>query len=124
MSTLLRRYISVPACVAMAAVLCSTAHAAGADAAPPSQAQGWALAQDKSCLRCHAVERHFVGPSFQQIADRYRGDPGAADRLATKIRQGSVGQWGRVIMPRQPQVSAADAAVLAAWVTQQGQPAR
>ncbi len=78
---------------------------------------GQALAKDKGCLRCHDVVRHYVGPAFQQVADRYRTDQGAAERLAGRIRQGSVGEWGRVIMPRQPQVSPGEAAVLAAWIT-------
>lgn len=74
------------------------------------------LAQEKSCLRCHAVERHYVGPSFAQVSERYRNDPAATERLAGRIRQGSVGQWGRVIMPRQPQVTPADATALAGWI--------
>lgn len=53
---------------------------------------------------------------------RYRGDAGAAQRLAGKIRHGSVGTWGRVIMPRQPRLSDADAQLLARWVLSQPPP--
>lgn len=77
------------------------------------------LSQDRGCMRCHGMVTKFVGPGFLQIADRYRGDPGAAARLSAKIVQGSVGTWGNVIMPRQPQVSAAEAKALAEWVLAQ-----
>lgn len=87
-----------------------------APAAQQSRAQGHALAAERSCLRCHDPVRHYVGPSFADIAARYRNDDAAPARLAVKIQRGSVGEWGRVIMPRQPQVSPQDAAVLARWV--------
>lgn len=80
------------------------------------QVQGLQLAQERSCLRCHDPVRHYVGPSFRDIAERYRTDTTAGERLTDKIQHGSVGRWGRVIMPRQPQVSPAEAAVLAHWV--------
>ena len=74
------------------------------------------LAQDRGCMRCHGMVTKFVGPGFLQVADRYRGDATAAARLSAKIVQGSVGTWGNVIMPRQPQVSAAEARALAEWI--------
>ncbi|WP_343591945.1 c-type cytochrome [Paracidovorax wautersii] len=104
---------ALTACLLLA-LLCPAGAQAAADGPPRA---GLALAQDKGCVRCHDVARHYVGPAFQQVADRYRGDPGAAGRLAGRIRQGSVGEWGRVIMPRQPQVSAAEATALATWIT-------
>ncbi len=73
-------------------------------------------------MTCHGIAHRQVGPGFAQIAERYRQDPAAAARLAGRIRTGSVGQWGRVVMPRQAQVSEAEARVLAEWVL--GQPAR
>ncbi|CAN7757859.1 c-type cytochrome [Pseudorhodoferax sp. LjRoot39] len=77
------------------------------------------LSQDRGCMRCHGMVTKFVGPGFQQVAGRYRGDATAAARLSAKIVQGSVGTWGNVIMPRQPQVSAAEASALAEWVLAQ-----
>ncbi len=52
----------------------------------------------------------------------YRDDPGAADRLAAKIREGSVGAWGRLVMPRHPQVTPADAQAMARWILDQPPP--
>ncbi|MDM0107498.1 c-type cytochrome [Variovorax sp. J22R24] len=90
--------------------------AAAADA--PAQA----LSQDYGCMACHGLVRKQVGPGFAQIAARYRNDPGAPTQLATKIRNGSVGNWGRVIMPRQSRVTDSDAKALAEWVLSQPSP--
>ena len=62
------------------------------------------------------MERHYVGPSFQQIAARYRDRADAVDYLAGKIRNGSVGAWGRTVMPRHPQVTEAQAREMAQWL--------
>ena len=77
------------------------------------------LAQDHGCMSCHGLERKQVGPGFAQIAMRYRDDAGAPQRLAAKIRNGGVGTWGRISMPRQPKLSDAEALFLARWVLSQ-----
>ena len=74
------------------------------------------LAQQKPCMACHAVERKLVGPSYKDVAAKYAGQPGAADKLAEKIVKGGVGVWGAVPMPANPRVSAAEASQLAAWI--------
>lgn len=108
-----------PPLFAIALALLSLAlHAAGAAAqSPPAE-----LAGRNGCMACHGLVHKQVGPSFAQIAQRYRNDGEAPARLAAKIRSGSVGTWGRVIMPRQPQVSEADARSLAQWVLSQPAP--
>jgi len=75
-----------------------------------------ALATSKNCMSCHAVERKVLGPSFKDIAAKYKDDKGAASTLATKIIKGGSGVWGPVPMPANNQVSEADAKKLAAWV--------
>ncbi len=69
------------------------------------------------CMRCHGVERKFVGPAFVDIAERYRERGDAQAYLAGKIVGGSVGEWGRVIMPRQVGVTQDEARLIAAWIT-------
>lgn len=76
-----------------------------------------------SCLRCHGVERSYVGPAFISIAERYRDRADAQPYLAGKIVNGSVGAWGRVIMPRQVGITDATARDLAAWIMQLAPPA-
>ena len=95
----------------------STAPVAGVAEVPPtSSLAGQALVQASDCLRCHGMDRRYVGPSFRQIADRYREQPDAANYLARKIREGSVGVWGRTVMPRHPQVTEAQSSDMARWL--------
>ena len=87
-----------------------------AEVPPTSSLTGQALVQASDCLRCHGMDRRYVGPSFRQIADRYREQPDAANYLARKIREGSVGVWGRTVMPRHPQVNEAQSSDMARWL--------
>jgi cytochrome c len=95
------------ALVLAACVLCCTTAPAWADLA---------LARSKNCMSCHAVERKVLGPAFKDVAARYKGNAGAADLLAAKIRKGGAGVWGPVPMPANNQVSEAEAKALATWV--------
>ena len=93
------------------------AGASGAAVAPKTTSlAGQALVEASDCLRCHGMDRRYVGPSFRQIAARYQDRPDAAAYLARKIREGSVGEWGRVVMPRHPQINDVQAQGMALWV--------
>ena len=101
---------------AAAAFLLSAAPTAMAQTSPAD------LARKSGCMSCHGLLHRQVGPGFAQISDRYRSDVEAPARLTGKIRNGSVGAWGRVIMPRQAHVSESDARALAGWVLSQPPP--
>ena len=75
-----------------------------------------ALAASKNCMACHAIDRKVVGPAYKDVAEKYKADKTAADRLASKIMKGGAGVWGPVPMPANVQVSEAEAKKLAAWV--------
>jgi cytochrome c551/c552 len=77
------------------------------------------LLQAHACSACHATDRRVVGPSFREVAQRYAGDTGAAERLAQKIRKGGQGAWGAVPMPPATAISDADLAKLVEWVLAQ-----
>jgi cytochrome c len=74
------------------------------------------LAKAKNCTACHAVDKKLIGPSFKDIAAKYKEDAGAAAKLAGKVRAGGVGVWGQIPMPANPQVNEAEAAQLVKWV--------
>ena len=74
------------------------------------------LAQSKNCLACHAVDKKLVGPAYKDVANKYRGQKDAVDKLAQKIMKGGSGVWGPVPMPANTQVNEAEAKKLAAWV--------
>jgi cytochrome c len=77
------------------------------------------LADKHSCTACHMVDKKMVGPSFKDIAAKYKGDSEAAKNLAVKLEKGSSGVWGNVPMPGMPHISEQDRATLAAWVLKQ-----
>lgn len=68
------------------------------------------------CVGCHAPDRRIVGPSFKEIAARYAADPGAAERLAVKVRAGGKGAWGEIPMPPNPGLMEADAKTMVASI--------
>ena len=76
------------------------------------------LAQKKNCMACHAVDKKVVGPSYKDVAAKYKGDKKAVDTLAAKIKNGGSGTWGPVAMPPNA-VSDAEAKQLATWVLSQ-----
>lgn len=75
-----------------------------------------ALFKKSNCMACHAVDQKRVGPALKDVAAKYSGDSGAAERLAKKIKAGGSGVWGQMPMPPQTQVSDADAKALAEYV--------
>jgi len=75
-----------------------------------------ALATAKNCMACHAADKKLVGPAYKEVAAKYAGQAGAADKLAQKIMKGGSGVWGPVPMPANAQVNEAEAKKLAAWV--------
>ena len=89
--------------------------ALGLDSTAPALAD-LALATTKNCMSCHAVERKILGPSFKEVAAKYKDNKAAPDMLAGKIIKGGSGVWGQVPMPANNQVSDADAKKLAAWI--------
>ncbi len=74
------------------------------------------LVVKKNCLACHQVDKRKYGPNFKEVAAKYANQKNAAEVLAKKIRRGGTGVWGQDVMPPQPQVSAAEARALAAYV--------
>ena len=77
-----------------------------------------ALAKSKNCLSCHAVDKKLVGPAYKDVAAKYKGDKGAADKLAAKVKAGGKGVWGESPMPPN-NVTDDEAKKLVAWVLSQ-----
>ncbi|MEW5755975.1 MAG: c-type cytochrome [Pseudomonadota bacterium] len=100
----------------MTAFALSVAFAASAPVAMADEA----LAKQSGCLTCHSVAKKMVGPSFQEIAAKYKGDAAAKDTLIASIKGGSKGKWGNVMMPaNSPRVSDENIAKLAAYILAQ-----
>ncbi len=89
--------------------------AAGAVLSLPAQASD-ELAKKYMCLTCHTVDKKLVGPSYHDVAVKYKGDKGAEAKLAEKIKKGGVGAWGQIPMPPNDKVPDADVNALVKWV--------
>ena len=105
---LLRGLLGLSAALALGGL----AATARADGTP----RGQAIASSNACMGCHAVDRKLVGPSFQQIAAKYRGDAQAPAKLALKVKNGGSGVWGAIPMPAHPAMSDADIHTVVDWV--------
>ncbi len=80
-------------------------------------AAGQALAQKSGCLLCHAVDKKVLGPSYKDVAAKYKGQKDAEAKLIAKVSKGGSGSWGAVPMPaNSPKVSDADIKTLVEWV--------
>ena len=75
-----------------------------------------ALAKKHNCLACHAIDKKLVGPSYQDVAAKYKGEAGAEAKLSTKLKNGGAGVWGQVPMPPNATVPDADIKALVKWV--------
>lgn len=81
-----------------------------AAAAPAAvQAQADAAFAKAGCVACHAKDRKQVGPSFKDIAARYKGQADAVPKLMAKVRAGGKGVYGPVPMPPHPTEKIGDA---------------
>ena len=76
------------------------------------------LAQQKACMSCHAVDKKVVGPSYKEVAAKYKGQKDAEAKLVQKVITGGVGTWGQIPMPAN-NVSEADAKTLVKWLLAQ-----
>ena len=85
-----------------------------------AQATGRRLIEGSTCLSCHQLNRKSIGPSYMDVARKYRGDRTATVRLVRKIRQGGSGVWGQVAMPAHPQITEAQASAMVAYILSLG----
>ena len=77
---------------------------------------GEALMQKHGCVACHAVDKKLVGPAYQDVAAKYKGDKEAVTKLVQKVKAGGSGVWGTVPMPPNAQVPDDDIKALVNWI--------
>jgi cytochrome c len=77
------------------------------------------LAKKHACFACHTVDKKLVGPSYKDVAAKYRNDKDAVAKLAQKVKNGSQGVWGSIPMPPNSAVPDADINALVKWVLSQ-----
>jgi cytochrome c len=57
------------------------------------------VARENNCTACHAIDKKVVGPSWMDVAKKYKGDPAAEAKLLAKVSKGGAGVWGTMPMP-------------------------
>ena len=68
-----------------------------------------------ACMACHGINTKLLGPSFKDIAARYKAADGAVNLLSDKIKNGGQGIWGAIPMPAQA-LSVQESAQIAQWL--------
>jgi cytochrome c len=81
---------------------------------------GRLLIDRSDCRSCHMPDRPSVGPSYFDISLRYRDKPGALTYLAGKIIQGGSGVWGEQAMSAHPNLTKAEAELIASHILSLG----
>ncbi len=78
---------------------------------------GETLVKNNNCMTCHALDKKALGPSFKDIATKYKDDKGAQAALEKKVRSGGAGTWGKMPMPATAMsVSDGDIKSIVHWV--------
>lgn len=75
------------------------------------------LAQKSGCLACHSIDKKVLGPSYKDVAAKYKGDKAAEAKLIAKVKAGGSGVWGPMPMPaNSPQVKDEDIKSIVQWI--------
>lgn len=80
-----------------------------------------ASAASAGCTACHKIDQKLIGPAWQDVSARYKGDPAAREALIEKVKKGGAGNWTEVtggipMPPNSPRVSDADIAALVDFI--------
>lgn len=75
------------------------------------------LAQKSGCFACHAIDKKLVGPAWNDVAAKYRGQKDAEAKLIAKVAKGGSGVWGSTPMPpNEPRVKENDIQTLVRFI--------
>ena len=76
-------------------LLAATMTAAGTAAADELED----MMKKNGCNACHSEDKKVIGPSYKDVAAKYKGDASAAAKLTDKVKKGGSGVWGPIPMP-------------------------
>lgn len=83
----------------------------------PALADSLADAKKAGCANCHVVDKKLVGPSYKEVAAKYKGDATAEAKLIKKMMDGGSGAWGKMPMPPQKgKMTDAEIKSIVAWI--------
>jgi len=100
--------------IAFGAIMATPAMAADLDMKAASD-----LFAKNDCITCHAIDKKMVGPTFKDVAAKYRGDKTAENRLVEKVIRGGSGVWGTAAELPHPKLKEEDIRTLVQWILAQ-----
>jgi cytochrome c len=71
---------------------------------------------ESDCKSCHLINAKSAGPSYQDIAKKYKSNTQAIELLSSKILNGGSGVWGETPMAAHPQISKEDASTMVDYI--------
>ncbi len=84
--------------------------------ANPDYQKGLSLIAQSDCLTCHKINEKLIGPSYQDVANKYAGSDTALTYLTHKILKGGKGVWGEVVMTPHPLLTDEDAQQMVKYI--------
>jgi cytochrome c len=82
----------------------------------PDYQNGLAKISQSDCLSCHKISEKLIGPSYQDVANKYAGSDTAVNYLVAKIMKGGKGVLGQVPMTPHPLLTEADAQQMVKYI--------
>lgn len=79
-------------------------------------AKGRKLIADSDCFACHKINEKSIGPSYIEVAKKYKGVDEAISTLSDKIINGGSGVWGETAMAGHPQLAKDDAEEMVKYI--------
>ncbi|HKG07413.1 MAG TPA: PQQ-dependent sugar dehydrogenase [Pedobacter sp.] len=74
------------------------------------------LIKKSDCNACHTVDTRSLGPSFTEVALKYKGSKTAEETLVKKVINGGSGVWGDAMMPAHTGMSNAEVSSIIKYV--------
>lgn len=83
-----------------------------------------ALAERAGCMNCHSASEPGLGPTYRDIASRFRGETTARGLLSEKLATGGAGNWtdetgGLSMPPYSNLLSSEEIRALVDWILAQ-----
>lgn len=91
---------------------------AAGNASAIDDAKAAELMKAGGCSTCHAVDKKVVGPAYQEVSAKHKGDAEALAKMEKSVRTGSKDQYGKIPMPPTlaAKISDADLHDLLSWI--------
>ncbi|MEL7002455.1 MAG: c-type cytochrome, partial [Bacteroidota bacterium] len=78
--------------------------------------KGLKLIKGSDCIACHMDNQKLVGPSYKEVAEKYKNEENAKEQLVKNIIEGASGVWDDVAMPAHPQLSKEDVSQMVDYI--------